>query len=49
MENADVNLHNTSINSVLVTQSCPLFCDPMNRSLPAPLSMGFSKQEYWNR
>ena len=23
-------------------------CDPMDCSLPAPLSMGFSRQEYWN-
>ena len=29
-------------------QSCPTLCDPMNYSPPqAPLSMGFSKQEYW--
>ena len=23
-------------------------CDPMDYSLPAPLSMGFSRQEYWS-
>ena len=23
-------------------------CDPMDCSLPGPLSMGFSRQEYWN-
>ena len=23
-------------------------CDPMDCSLPAPLSMGFSRQEYWS-
>ena len=28
---------------MLVTQSCPTLCDPM-----APLSMGFSRQEYWS-
>ena len=29
-------------------QSCPTLCDPMNYSPPqAPLSMGFSRQEYW--
>ena len=29
---------------VLVTQSCPTLCDPM-----APLSMEFSRQEYWSK
>ena len=29
-------------------QSCPPFCDPMNCSRQAPLSMGFSRQEYWS-
>ena len=34
---------------VLVSQSCPTLCDPMDNSLPqAPLSMGFSRQEYWS-
>ena len=32
-----------------VTQSCPTLCDPMDYSLPAPLSMGFSRQEFWKR
>ena len=31
----------------LVAQSCPTLCDPMG-SPPAPLSMGFSRQEYWS-
>ena len=31
---------------VLVTQSCPTLCDPMDYSHQAPLSMGFSRQEY---
>ena len=26
----------------------PTLCDPMDCSLQAPLSMGFSKQEYWS-
>ena len=30
-------------------QSCPTLCNPMDCSLPAPLSMGFSRQEYWSR
>ena len=29
-------------------QSCPTLCDPMDCSLLAPLSMGFSRQEYWS-
>ena len=31
-----------------VTQSCPTPSDPMDCSLQAPLSMGFSRQEYWS-
>ena len=30
---------------MLVVQSCPTFCDPMDHQ--APLSMEFSRQEYW--
>ena len=33
---------------VLVTQLYPTLCDSMDCSLPGPLSMGFSRQEYWN-
>ena len=29
-----------------VAQSCPALCDPMDCSLQAPPSMGFSRQEY---
>ena len=31
-----------------VTQSCPTLCDPMDYSLSGSLSIGFSRQEYWN-
>jgi len=31
-----------------VTQSCPTPSDPIDCSLQAPLSMGFSRQEYWS-
>ena len=31
----------------LDTRSCLTLCDPMNCSLPAPLSMSFPRQEYW--
>ena len=29
-------------------QMCPTLCDPMDCSLLAPLSMRFSRQEYWS-
>ena len=32
-----------------VAQSCPAFCNPIDCSLPAPLSMEFFRQEYWSR
>ena len=31
----------------LVAKSCPTHCHPMDCS-QAPLSMGFSRQEYWS-
>ena len=31
-----------------VTQSCLTLRDPMDCSLPAPPSMGFSREEYWS-
>ena len=33
---------------VLVAQLCLTLCDPMDYSPQAPLSMGFSRQEYWS-
>ena len=33
---------------VSVTKSCPTLCDPMTVARQAPLSMGFSRQEYWS-
>ena len=29
-------------------QSCPTLCDPMTTAHRAPLSLGFSRQEYWS-
>ena len=29
-------------------QSCSALCDPMDYSLPTPLSLRFSRQEYWS-
>ena len=34
---------------VLVIQSCPTLCDPINSSHQTPLFMGFSWQEYWSQ
>ena len=31
-----------------VAQSCPTVCDPWTVAHQAPLSMGFSRQEYWS-
>ena len=31
-----------------VTQSCPTFATPQTAAYQAPLSMGFSRQEYWS-
>ena len=34
---------------ILVAQSCPTLCDPMGYiAHQAPLSVGFSRQEYWS-
>ena len=33
---------------VLVTQSCPIFATPWTVAHKAPLSMEFSRQEYWS-
>ena len=32
----------------LVTKSCPTLVTPRTVACPAPLSMGFSRQEYWS-
>ena len=33
---------------MLVAQSCPILCDPMAVVCQAPLSIGFSRQDYWS-
>ena len=35
-------------NRVLVAQSCLTLYNPITVALQAPLSMGFSRQEYWS-
>ena len=37
-----------SLEKVKVIQLCPTLCDPVDYSLPAPLSLEFSRQEYWS-
>ena len=32
----------------LITQSCPTLATPWTVACQAPLSMGFSRQEYWS-
>ena len=32
----------------LITQSCPILCNPWTVAHQAPLSMEFSRQEYWS-
>ena len=32
----------------LVAKLCPTLCDPVDCSSQAPLSVGFSRQEYWS-
>ena len=38
----------TKLKLNLVTWLCPILCDPMDYSPQAPLSMEFSRQEYWS-
>ena len=33
---------------MLVVQLCPILCNPWTVAWQAPLSMGFSRQEYWS-
>ena len=36
------------VSEWLLSQSCLTLCDPMNRTHQAPLSIEFSRQEYWS-
>ena len=36
------------LEAVLVTKSCPTLASPWTAARQAPLSMGFSRQEYWS-
>ena len=33
---------------MLLAQSCPTLCDPIDCGPQFPLSIGFSRQEYWS-
>ena len=41
-------IHIYVYTSCLVTQLCPLFATSQTVVFQAPLSMGFSRQEYWS-
>ena len=47
MTNVGGQAGTTCVN--LCTQLCSTFCNPMTVACQAPLSMGFSRQEYWSR
>ena len=36
------------LEAVLVAKSCPTLASPWTAARQAPLSMGFSRQEYWS-
>ena len=42
-----ISFSNACMHAKLL-QSCPTLCDPMTAAHQAPLSTGFSRQEYWN-
>ena len=48
LESAQISSNNYTVY-VLAAQSCPTLWDPMYIACQAPLSMGFSRQEYWSR
>ena len=42
-----ISFSNACVHAKLL-QSCPTLCDPIDGSPQAPLSLGFSRQEYWS-
>ena len=42
------NIYHVCYVHTWLLQSCLILCDPMDCSHQAPLSMGFSRQEYWS-
>ena len=43
-----VDIQPLSLSLSLVTKSCPTFATPWTVACQAPLSVGFSRQEYWS-
>ena len=43
-----VSSFSRTLRLCLVTQSCPILVTPWTVACQAPLSMGFSRQEYWS-
>ena len=43
-----LQVFSTVFNKRVSAQSCPTLCDPRDCSRQAPLSLGFSRQEYWS-
>ena len=41
-------LNEAEKTEVEVAQVCLILCDPLDRAHQSPLSMGFSRQEYWS-
>ena len=41
-------LYNKGLAAAKSLRLCPTLCDPMEAAYQAPLSLGFSRQEYWN-
>ena len=44
-----VTKFNKDFGDGLVAKSCPTLATPWTVACQAPLSMGFSRQEYWSR
>ena len=44
----ETEVHVSSGGGGLVAKSCPTLETPWNAACQAPLSMGFSRQEYWS-
>ena len=44
---AKFQLNTFSNNPESISHSCPTLCDPMDLAPQAPLSMEFSRQDYW--
>ena len=48
LKNGAEYIYYGAVGGGLIAQLCPTFCDTMDCSPWAPLSKGFSRQEYWS-